>query len=86
MISYAYVLMYTTVLDNGLLALECRSIGLATFWSVSVWICLAFGISKFRFVDVSVVNVSVCQDLSMSTIQSVGVSVVYGSVRRRFQQ
>ena len=48
----------------------CRRCGLSTFWSVDVLVCRRFGLSTFWFVDVLV-----CRRFGLSTFRSVDVSV-----------
>ena len=50
--------------------LTCRRCGLSTFWSVDVLVCRCFGLSTFWFV-----NVLVCRRFGLSTFRSDDVSV-----------
>ena len=54
----------------GVYVSACRRCGLSTFWSVDVLVCRRFGLSTFWFVDVLV-----CRRFGLSTFRSVDVSV-----------
>ena len=59
--------------------LACRRFGLSTFWSVDVLVCRRFGLSTFWFVDVLV-----CRRFGLSTFRFVDVSVCRRFGCRRF--
>ena len=59
--------------------MECRHLGLSTFWCVDVLACRRCGLSTFWSVDVSV-----CRRFGLSTFRSVDVSVCRRFGCRRF--
>ena len=59
--------------------LACRRCGLSTFWSVDVLVCRRFGLSTFWFVDVLV-----CRRFGLSTFRFVDVLVCRRFGCRRF--